>query len=521
MTPDGSTPEPLTKELFESLRAYPIQLRKVYPRSVCLLNSLTYGLVGTPEGRKLFVHGEKSKVLGDSFNGKCFHQALSLKVCDLSPENTRCLMTLFPFTRPVSLRAFPVTVGTGDRLGVATPGHLRAVRKYKVRPVLAQQSVRENTNTGRNFASVVGDAAWGVFQEGYREGYGADGDHLKSLEQVKNALEAHVSMITLDLSEHLNPEVFVGSREAAGQKFSEHIDRGDAEVLLHLFLDKEFMFKGNEGTFTVRFDREKVERNTLLFQKAIEFTEEVYEFIRSWTGKQPLIDFEVSIDETPFATTPENHLFFVIASTHRGVRIDSLAPRFIGEFQKGIDYRGDLRGFRDQFYQHALIARDYGGYKISIHSGSDKFSIFPSAGELARRGIHLKTAGTSWLEAVRLVAQVHPSLYREMHQHALASFDEARKLYHVTTDLSRVPRLQDLSDRELPSLLDPDQEDSRQLLHITYGPLLNAKDGAGTYLFRDRFFQALAEYEEDYWSLLEQHIGKHLDALGAEKGEHS
>jgi hypothetical protein len=108
-----------------------------------------------------------------------------------------------------------------------------------------------------------------------------------------------------------------------------------------------------------------------------------------------------------------------------------------------------------------------------------------------------------------------------MHRHALAFFDEARKLYHVTTDLDRIPRLQDLSDEELPKLLDAEQEDSRQLLHITYGPLLNAKDRAGNTLFRDRFFQVLAEYEEDYWSLLEQHIGKHLDALGAEKGEHS
>ncbi len=71
--------------------------------------------------------------------------------------------------------------GDGDRLGVATPGHIRAIRKFQVRPVFAQQSVRENTQTGRDFHHVVRDAAWAVFQENYREGYGADGDHLKSL----------------------------------------------------------------------------------------------------------------------------------------------------------------------------------------------------------------------------------------------------------------------------------------------------------------------------------------------------
>ena len=83
-------------------------------------------------------------------------------------------------------------------------------------------------------------------------------------------------------------------------------------------------------------------------------------------------------------TSPENHLFFVILLGQRGVRIESLAPRFVGEFQKAIDYRGDLAEFRRQFYQHAMIAKDHGNYKISIHSGSDKFSVFPSMGELAR-----------------------------------------------------------------------------------------------------------------------------------------
>ena len=190
-------------------------------------------------------------------------------------------------------------------------------------------------------------------------------------------------------------------------------------------------------------------------------------------GKQPLIDFEVSIDETPFPTSPENHFFFILQLNHRGVRIDSLAPRFIGEFQKGVNYRGDLETFRRHFYQHVLISEEEGNYKLSIHSGSDKFSVFPYMGKLTGGKIHLKTAGTSWLEAMRLVAQTNPSLYREMHQYALSKFKEASTLYHVTTDLHQIPKLEDLSDQDLPSLLD--QDDSRQLLHLTYGFLLNAK----------------------------------------------
>jgi len=503
------------QEIIASLKSFSVDILKIYPKSFTSRNGLQYGLIRTAEGKKFAVTGEKDLVLADPFQGKCHHQTSTLKICDLSHENTSCLMERFPFTKPVSLREHPITIGTGDRLGVATPGHIRAVKNFKVWPILAQQSVRENMQTGRCFKEVVGDAAWAVFQENYRDGYGADGDHLKSFEEIKDALEAGVSMVTLDLSEKLNPEAFKYPKDQMEVHFRREIDQGDAKVLLHLFLDKEFRFKGPHREFFIRFNKESAKRNILLFHKAIDFTEEVYQFIFSRFGNRHAVDFEISVDETPFPTTPENHLFFIIALSHRGVQIDALAPRFIGEFQKAIDYRGPLEDFRKQFYQHVLVAQDYGNYKISIHSGSDKFSVFPHMGELANGGLHLKTAGTSWLEAIRLIASAAPSLYREMHRWALPKFREASSLYHVTTDLNRIPKLDELEDQELPSLLD--QEDSRQLLHITYGYLLHAKDGNGKPLFRDRFFQILSDYEEDYWSLLEKHIGKHLNSLRVDK----
>jgi hypothetical protein len=463
----------------------------------------------------MVVMGEKGLVLADPFKGECHHHTSTLKICDLSAENTECLMTLFPYTKPVSLRNHPITIGTGDRLGLATPGHIRAIQNYPVRPVLAQQSVRENTQTGRNFAEVIRDVAWAVFQENYQGGYGADGDHLKSIQEVGNALDAGVSMVTLDLSEKLNLEAFQYPTEVVDLKFKEEIDEEDAKVFFHLFLSKDFLFKIPHGGFSIQFDEESLKRNVLLFHHAIDFTQEVYKFILSRLGRQSSLDFEISIDETPFPTSPENHLFFMIELNYRGIHINSLAPRFIGEFQKGVNYRGDLEDFREQFYQHVMIAQDFGNYKISIHSGSDKFSVFPVMGEIAKNGLHLKTAGTSWLEAMRLIALMNPPLYREMHQFALSIFKEASKLYHVTTDLDRIPKMERLQDQELPSFLE--QEDSRQLLHITYGYLLNAKHKSGKNLFRDRFYQTMSKYEEDYWSLLEKHIGKHLTSLGVEK----
>lgn len=503
-----SKPLPSFEESLKFFQALPIGLLKIYPRSFWSRNGLFYGMIRTGAGRKLAVIGEKESLFKDPFEGKLFNHASSLKLCDLSYNNTRSLMELFPFTRPVPVLKDPTTIGTGDRLGLATPGHIRSVRKFQVRPVFAQQSVRENGQTGRNFNEVIADAAWSVFQENYREGYGADGDHLKSMEEIKQALDSGASMITLDLSDKLDLETFFLSREAVERRFDEEIDGGDAEVFLHLYLGKEFQFRGSGEDLLIRFSGEEVKRNILLFRRAIDFSGEVHEYLCRRSGNKPLIDFEISIDEIPYPTSPETHLFLMIALRHRGVRIDSLAPRFIGEFQKGIDYRGEVPVFRDQFYRHALVAQHYGNYKLSIHSGSDKFTVFPHMGEIARGKIHLKTAGTSWLEAVRLISRANPSLYREMHFRALSAFGEASKHYHVTTDLTAIPQIETLSDPELPDLLNRD--DARQLLHITYGFLLRSG-------LREKIFETLTHYEEDYAILLKTHMDRHLEFLGAKR----
>ena len=140
---------------------------------------------------------------------------------ELSVENARALHELFPWTRPVSLREQTTTIGMGDRLGIATAGHIRAARQFDVSPVLAQQSVRENDFIGRTFDDVVANATWGVFQEGYRNGYGADGDHLKTIEAIDVALGASMPMITLDLTEVMRPEVAEWSDDEVNAAFAE------------------------------------------------------------------------------------------------------------------------------------------------------------------------------------------------------------------------------------------------------------------------------------------------------------
>jgi hypothetical protein len=201
--------------------------------------------------------------------------------------------------------------------------------------------------------------------------------------------------------------------------------------------------------------------------------------------------------------------------TDAGVSFATMAPRFCGEFQKGVDYRGDLAQFEKEIKVHAVIARHF-KYKLSIHSGSDKFTVFPSIGKETRRIFHVKTAGTNWLEAMRVAAAADPSLYREIHKYALSAFDEARKYYHVTTDLKKIPDVDKLKDAELPGLFD--QDDSRQLIHITYGLILNKKNEDGSFAFKDRLYKLWREKEDLYAQALVKLIGRHLQTLGVKKG---
>ncbi|MFA7231122.1 MAG: tagaturonate epimerase family protein [Victivallaceae bacterium] len=419
--------------------------------------------------------------------------------CQLNEHNAAVLRKLFPWTAPISLRDRKTTVGCGDRLGLASFGHIAAAKQFEVTPVLAQQSMRELDLTGRTYRQVVDDATYMVYQAGYKDGYGADGDHLKNIADIDTALAAGMPMITLDLSEVMNA--------AAGSWEQKEIDVAFAALpsavqkrIVDTYSGKEFKV----GSSVINLDAETARRCAVMYTKALDFAKEVYEHLKSKRGDK--FDLEISIDETTSPTLPSHHLFIVRELRLRGVEFTSLAPRFIGEFQKAVDYIGDPKEFARQFRVHADIAKDNGDYKVSIHSGSDKFMVYPTIGEMTGMRLHLKTAGTSWLEAVRVIAENDPVLYRVIHKCALENFNSMLKLYHITADLSKIPDVDKLYDEDLPELLN--MNEARQLLHITYGPILNDKS------IRPLFFSAMHEYENEYCEKLKGHFEKHLSLLG-------
>ena len=420
----------------------------------------------------------------------------------MNADNSFILKKIFPFTAPVSLREKRTTIGCGDRLGRATPGHIRGIKQFDCYPVLAQQSIRELNFTKRTYNDVTADVAYLVFQEGFERGYGADGDHLKTIADIDRALKAGMPMITLDLSEVMNAGAAEWSEDKMNSAFEE-FDQGVKDRIIETYGDKTFK-AGNDSISLSAFEAKKC---TVIYKKALDFAQEVDDHLRKNRGDE--YDLEISIDETTTPTLPEHHLYIIKELIHRGVTVNSLAPRFIGEFQKAIDYIGNIEEFEKQFITHCEISKSHGHYKISVHSGSDKFSVYPAIGKNTHLRLHLKTAGTSWLEAVRCIALSDPLFYRKMHKKAFVHFAEASKFYHITADLSRIKDIDTVSDEDLPEYMN--QDEARQLLHITYGGLLNDHE------LREDFFHKLTDYEDVYSDLLAKHFTKHISLLGVEK----
>ncbi|TMV43829.1 hypothetical protein FE783_34245 [Paenibacillus mesophilus] len=488
--------------VIEALRNGGAEL-SVYERSLAEHEGVRLVMV-KHNGRKALL-AEGTGELADALDGDTVQGgSVPAKLCPLTHANRLTLNRFFPYTAPRAFGTNISTIGLGDRLGIASPGHIQTVRGKDIRPILAQQSIRELNLTGRNYKEVLDAACYAAFQEGYKDGFGADGDHLKVEADIEMALGLGFTMLTLDCSEHIDNTIEGLSEAELLAKY----DQVSAEVRSRYeskYLNRTFEAAGTGFAF----NKHSLAKNVLIYAKAIDYMEHVFHKYIQTAGRE--IDFEVSIDETLTPTDPASHFLIAEELYGRGVTLFSMAPRFCGEFQKGIDYIGDVARFEEELKVHAAIA-DHFGYKLSIHSGSDKFTVFPMIGIHTKGRFHLKTAGTNWLEAMRVIAKTNPDLYRRMHAYALEHFSEATAYYHVKADLNAIKPLDSVSDAALPDYLNED--DARQMLHITYGILLQAKKEDGGSLFKDEFFRSMDENEQAFTDALIAHIGKHVNLLG-------
>ena len=372
--------------------------------------------------------------------------------------------------RPVQREGVPQPLGLapsfgfGDRLGLATTGQLAGLSAVDVRvvPVLAQQSARELERTGRTFEDVLAAAIAGVRRSGWSGPFGADADHLKTAADVEAAVAAGFTMFTLDPSDDVVDDVVAwpGSRVRA------HFEAADWSGL-----------EATPGDLLARHTAAGIElvgeppqvEEEVVARAAIKYGRAIMRVGELAAGVPPDSDLEVSVDETSTPTTTFEHVFVTTELARMGVRPTSLALRFPGVFEKAIEYRGSVAVFAQAVREHAAVAVSLGPYKLSLHSGSDKLSIYRAFADATGGCFHIKTSGTWYLEALRVAALADPSFARSVWRVARRDFPEARRSYDISAELEAAPPAE-LSDEEVRALADDDV--ARRVLHVTYGSIL-------------------------------------------------
>src|SRR6266498_80839 len=454
---------------------------QVYPRSIACARNAVFFLGRKGSDKSLGIVHPDSNPPGD-FHGSSQKTDLdghSLTLCETTPGNAASLRSIFSFLVPHPL-GLKKSAGCGDRLGLATPGHIRAIRRSSMAPILAQQSIRENARTGRTPQQVMDDAMWGVFQEGWQDGFGADADHLKNTADI-------------DSCEHVDNEANAAPFDVLRAK----IEAAPWAELETSWTDTQSRFFNpiDLGEFSFKMDAGDLLRATAKYGRVVAHTVRMYRHLEAvMNGKS--FELEMSVDESETVTTLAEHIYIANELKRLGVKWVSLAPRYVG----------DLSEFEKSFARHVAVAKTFGPYKLSLHSGSDKFSVYPIASRLAGELVHLKTAGTCYLEALRAIAQVTPKLFREISAFARERYPIDRASYHVSAEVDKALEAGRLSDGELMTLLDDFH--AREILHVTFGSVLNHPD------FRMPFFAALRGDEDVYYQALEAHFGKHFAPFG-------
>jgi tagaturonate epimerase len=414
-------------------------------------------------------------------------------------------------TQPVTL-GLKKSFGYGDRLGLATPGHLAAARKSDFAAIFAQQSIREMDRTQRTPEEVMKAAQTALAVAGYDKPWGADADHLKREDDVKRTAAAGFCFFTIDPSAFVVNEADAMGEDDLSKHIDAQIDDGvfQEPTWTNWYLEKEFAVTTGPA---LRFSKETLLRAAVKYARAIAHCEKMAGYIRAACGSRPY-EIEVSVDETDSPTSTVEHLFFALELRRRNVKIVSLAPRFVGEFEKGIDFRGDLNAFSNSLKQHVAVAKAFGPYKISVHSGSDKFTAYPVIGRLCGDLLHVKTAGTSYLEALRAVCRKDKSLFGEIAEYCVGRFETDRKSYHISTTNEEIKSLANVApaDYEANYL---NECPGRQLLHVTFGSVLTHGARQNGQRFKDAILEILCNDPALHAELLDIHFTKHLSLLNA------
>ena len=475
-------------------------------------DTLTADVVRTRDGSTLQLRASDAAALA-AFEGEVRADGDGqLLTGPLSHANALALRAAIPALRPSPVSAHRTSVGTGDRLGLATAGQAAAFAAAggDVFPVLAQQSIREMDRLGRSAREVMDEATFGLVEAGWDRGYGADCDHIKTTEGIDRGLDAGFTMFTLDPGDAV--------QDVTGGATLEQARALPWSALEDTWEDLRGRYAGVRVEVAPGLVLEPSEQD--LIAAVVKYGGAVAEAIRLYRHLQEQaaragieVETEIAVDETAWQTSFFEHYYLATELRRLGASWFSFAPRYVDGFEKGLEFLGDHEELRSNLAAHHAIGELFGGYKISLHSGSDKYSIYPLAVEATEGLVHLKTSGTSYLCALEVIARHDPELFAEIWRISRAAYARAAASYQVSAQVGSTPEsLEGASTEALLSLLEG--ADGRQILHVGYGDSLTTELVDGTPLV-ERLLAVLREHHADYEAVLVPHLSRHLAAFGA------
>ena len=327
-----------------------------------------------------------------------------------------------------------LSFGMGDRFAHQGRAQLQAVARARadgieVAPVW-NKSNREHVIVGSEPISVLREAQAATAALDWTGAWHVDADHI-NLTTVDRFIEAS-DFYTIDVADYIGR----ASDAAEIERFA-----SDSTRLVGALTVPGL-------SYPLQIDRAAIEAAARKFLWAAQEAGRIYRHIAKLKGDDFIA--EVSLDETDRSQTPAELLLILFMLAREGVPAQTIAPKFTGSFHKGVDYIGDLALFEKEFEADLCVARyavaEFGlpdSLKLSVHSGSDKFSLYPIINRLLRKhdaGVHLKTAGTTWLEEVIGLAEAGGAglaLAQEIYASAYARFDELVKPYATVVAIDR------------------------------------------------------------------------------------
>ena len=367
--------------------------------------------------------------------------------------------------------------GIGDRFGQEGEAQLKALMLAEdmgteIVPVW-NKSHREHQIIGSSPEETLLEAQSAVKSLQWMRPYYVDADHI-TLRTVDPYL-AHANFFTLDVADHIGSEVSETERQDFLNMASTYLGELEIPGIPEPFLVKESQLARVSGKFL----------------GAVREAARIYRYIAGEKGADRFIA-EISMDEVEDAQSPLELFFILMMLRHHDLPVQTIAPKFTGRFNKGVDYSGNVDRFRKEFEEDLLVI-EYAvelfglpsNLKLSVHSGSDKFRIYPVIGELVRKhnkGIHVKTAGTTWLEEVIGLAMSDGDgleLAKDIYERAYVRREELCRPYAAVIDVDphTLPKPEDVARwdgqkfastlRHIPG--HPDYHPGfRQLIHVGY-----------------------------------------------------